>query len=256
LVVLTNNQISDREAQQASLESQVQQAQDEAKRLDSFVNFASLEQAREQTVANLAESRFDWERVLRELAIVIPRNVWLTNLDAKASADASTSSSSSSSSSSSEDIQGPSLDINGCAAGHEAVAEFLAALREVDGVTRATVMSSDRQGDAGATGGSTSSTSTTSSGSTGAGCASKDFIATFEVVVAFDTAQPATSTGSVPPTSAPSPTTTTSTAPTSEPTTTTPSAEQTPTSAPAGGGDRRAQAKDSETFVAGAGSTP
>ena len=50
------------------------------------------------------------------------------------------SSSSSSSSAGSESITGPSLQIEGCAGGHEAVARFLAALGDVDGVTRVSVL--------------------------------------------------------------------------------------------------------------------
>lgn len=207
LVVLTTNQISDRKAEKASLEGQVQQAQAEADRLDSFVSFASLQEAREQTVASLATSRFDWERVLRELAIVIPSDVWLTNLDAKASQEASADASTGSASSS-EDIQGPSLDIQGCAAGHDAVARFLAALRDVDGVTRAAVLRSDRQ-TAGATSGGTTSSGGTSGGTAGGtSCASRDFIASFEVLVAFDGAEPAAPTSTSTPAPAAAPTST------------------------------------------------
>lgn len=191
-VVLTNNQISDREAQKTSLQSQVKQAQADAKSLDSFVAFASLQQARQQTVTSLATSRFDWERVLRELAIVIPGDVWLTNLDAQASGGASASGTSSSSSTAA--ITGPSLDIQGCSTGHDAVARFLASLRDIDGVTRATVMNDERQTES-STGGSTGSTNGTS-------CASRNFIVSFEVVIAFDDAQPATSASATPTTDA------------------------------------------------------
>ena len=30
------------------------------------------------TVTSLADSRFDWERVMRELSLVLPADVWLT----------------------------------------------------------------------------------------------------------------------------------------------------------------------------------
>ena len=131
-------------------------------RVSSFANFASLQQAREQTVESLAQSRFDWERVLRELAIVIPEDVWLINLTATVSptvqlSDAGSSSSSGSSASGMESVQGPALQIEGCAAGHESVARFLAALRDIDGVTRVSVLSSDRPDPSTATGGSTDS---------------------------------------------------------------------------------------------------
>jgi Tfp pilus assembly protein PilN len=184
-VVLTNNQISDREAEKASLQEQVVAAQAEADRLGSFARFASMEQAREQTVASLAQSRFDWERVLRELAIVIPQDVWLTNLAAAVSADAASSGSSSSASGSGDsgsanNIEGPSLHIQGCAAGHEAVARFLAALQDVDGVTRVSVLNSDLP-DA-TTGGAAGGASDVS----GAACSTRDFVSQFQVVAAFD----------------------------------------------------------------------
>ena len=189
--ILTSNQIADRKAEKTSLEAQVSQAQAEARRLQSFSDFATLQQARELTVTSLAQSRFDWQRVLRELAIVIPSDVWLTNLNAKASAAAAAPSSSSSSSSSSSgaatSISGPSLDIQGCAPGHDAVASFLAALHDIDGVTRVAVLSSDEPDGSGSASSSTSAPGAGAAG--GASCAARNFISTFEVVAAFDGAQ-------------------------------------------------------------------
>jgi Tfp pilus assembly protein PilN len=208
VTVLTGNQISDREAEKASLSSQVDQAEADAERLSSYADFASVQQAREETVSSLAESRFDWERVLRELAIVIPGDVWLTNLTASASADdsatlsAQAGGSSSGSSVSAQDIGAPSLEIQGCASGHEAVARFLAALNDVDGITRVTVVSSDRPE-------GTDTGSTTATAVDSAGCVSRGFVAQFEVVAAFDAAQPAAALEPSPTEPTTTPTTTT-----------------------------------------------
>ncbi|TMK72979.1 MAG: hypothetical protein E6G48_06160 [Actinobacteria bacterium] len=172
-IVLTNNQISDRTSEKSSLEAQVSAAQAEADRTRSFADFASLQRAREQTVASLAQSRFDWERVLRELAIVIPHDVWLTNLSASVSPGAASASSSSSATSTSpsgsESVAGPSLHIEGCAAGHEAVARFLAPDLASSGGT-------------GAAGGASTAAGTE-------GCSSRNFVSQFEVVAAFDAVQ-------------------------------------------------------------------
>lgn len=180
-VVLTSNQISDRKAKVASLNAELAQVRAEAKRLQSYADFATNEQARVATVRSLALSRFDWYRVLHELSLVIPGDVWLTDLQGSVSPQLATVSGSSASSSGgtggadvSSQITGPSLQIDGCAAGHEAVASFIGALKEIDGVTRVVVTSSDRPtGDAGGAGGSS-------------GCDSRNFIATFHAVVAFD----------------------------------------------------------------------
>ncbi len=150
-VVLTDNQIADRQAQVTELKGQLDQATAEANRLKSYADFATMQQTRAQTVSTLAKSRFDWYRVLYELGLVIPNNVWLTNLEGSVSPEAAASATSSGSGSSgasttdlSTQITGPSLTIEGCAAGHDAVAGFMGALRDIDGVTRVAVTSSQR----------------------------------------------------------------------------------------------------------------
>jgi Tfp pilus assembly protein PilN len=200
-VVLTNNQISDREAEKSSLENQLAEAEVQAQRVSAFANFASLQQARAQTVDTLARSRFDWERVLRELAIVIPEDVWLTNLTATVSPevqidDSGSSSSSGSAVSTSESVQGPSLQIEGCGAGHDAVARFLAALRDIDGVTRVSVLSSDRPDPDSATGGSSGGAGAASPASD---CRTRDFISKFTIVAAFDAVPVPASAGTTEP---------------------------------------------------------
>ena len=81
-----------------------------------------------------------------------------------------------------ESIAGPSLQIQGCAAGHEAVARFLAALQDIDGVTRVSVLKSDRPDLA-------SPGAATADAASSGGCSSRDFISTFEVAAAFDAVQ-------------------------------------------------------------------
>ena len=124
--------MSKRKAEKVSLEAQVADAEAAAQQGQSFSDFASVQQARQATVTALAESRFDWERVLRQLAIVIPNDVWITSLNATVSADAASALSTSSPTSggsagsgASDSITGPSLEIQGCAGGHEAVADSL-----------------------------------------------------------------------------------------------------------------------------------
>jgi Tfp pilus assembly protein PilN len=200
-LVLTGNKVADRKTEVASLKSQVAEAKASAARLSAYSDFAAMQEARQQTVTSLASSRFDWERVLRELAILTPSDVWLTDMSAAAAADSTSGSSSSGGTSSAlQGVTGPSLDIQGCAEGHEAVAGFLSALRDVDGVTRVGVISSDRASAEGTSGSSSSSSATGG----GASCSSFNSISTFDVVVAFDGADPtATAVPAAPATDAP-----------------------------------------------------
>ena len=174
--VVTGNQISDRKSQIATLESQQADAQARAEALQPYADLAGLATTRSTTVTSLAQSRFDWDRVLRELALVIPDDVWLTQLAGTVSPEVQLTDG--------PDVQlrdeapGPALEIIGCAASHESVASFLQSLRDIDGVTRVAIASDSRPDEA--------------SGGSGAGgqsdtdCRTRNFISRFEVVAAFD----------------------------------------------------------------------
>jgi Tfp pilus assembly protein PilN len=210
MLVLTNNKIADHKTEIANLEAQQAAATQKAQQFASFTNFASLEQSRRQTVANLADSRFDWERVMRELSRVLPSNVWLTDLTGTAGGGTDAASGAPAS--------GPTLTISGCAVTQDGVAGFLSALRDIDGVTRVGLSSSARP--SGAAGGGTSGGGDSAGG--GSDCATKDFIAQFDIQVAFDKA-PAPQSATAAPTAPTTPTGTT-------PATTTPSTTPAPTS--------------------------
>jgi Tfp pilus assembly protein PilN len=201
MVVLTNNKISDKKEQITQLKAQDAAAKAQADQFASFSNFASLESQRTATVKSLADSRFDWPRVMRELARVIPNDVWLTNLSGSVSPDVSTESSSSSSGSGvsldTTSITGPSLQLTGCAASQDSVARFLSALRDIDGITRVGLGNSDLPDDT-----SGSSSSGDSAGG-GTGCDVRNFIATFNIVAAFDAVPPPPVPGASPTASTP-----------------------------------------------------
>ena len=137
-IVLTGNKISESEAELSSLEARQAQAEQVAQDLAPYGKFASLSQSRSETVSSLARSRFDWQRVLHELALVIPQGVWLESMTGTVTPGVSLGSDSGSATQGSADasITGPSLLIEGCADGQKSVARFLAAMKDIDGVTR------------------------------------------------------------------------------------------------------------------------
>lgn len=184
LLVVTNNQISERKSEIVTLTREDRLAQKKAERLASYVQFAQLRQQRTETVSSLADSRFDWERVMRELSKVLPPDVWLTSLNASASSEAAAGSSGEGSGAGLRgSIAGPALEIDGCADGQDGVAGFVTALKEIDGVTRVGIQSSALPTE--------SSKSESGGGSEGGGggdCRTRNFVAQFELVVAFDAA--------------------------------------------------------------------
>jgi Tfp pilus assembly protein PilN len=183
ILVLTTNQISEREGELAKLERKDAAAQQQAKRLAGYVQLQTLHEQRLATISNLADSRFDWERVMRELSLILPHDVWLTNLNASASGAQEMGGGGSSGLRGA--VPGPALELTGCAAGQESVAGFVTALKDIDGVTRVGVQSSElpqQEDGAGESGGSGEG------GGEGGECQTREFIAKFEVVVAFDAA--------------------------------------------------------------------
>jgi Tfp pilus assembly protein PilN len=195
-VALTSKQITDRKSQKADLQQELTQQQARAQSLAAFVNFANVTENRANTLTGLAQSRFDWSRVLHELSLVIPANVKVNTLTGTVSPDVQLDSSDGGSGSTLRaDIAGPALEITGCTTSQPAVAAFVASLEDVDGVTRVGLESSGRGNDQ--EGGATAATPApgTTTGSTpqeGAGCPAwhNGIIASqpyqFSLVVAFD----------------------------------------------------------------------
>lgn len=181
LLVMTGNQISERETEVAQLKRDDAAAVQEAKRLVAYTQFQAMHEQRVATIASLADSRFDWERVMRELSLILPGDVWLTELNASASPDSSQGGGGELRSS----IPGPALELDGCAAGQESVAGFVTALEDIDGVTRVGIESSELPSEEE---GSGSSGDSGSSEGGGGDCQTRSFIAKFSIVVAFDAA--------------------------------------------------------------------
>ncbi len=181
-LVVIGNQISESKNEVAQLEGEDAAASAKAQRLASYTQFREKSEQRVETVSSLADSRFDWERVMRELSLILPHDVWLVELTATAAPGVNIQGGGGGSSNMREAIAGPALELTGCAHGQEAVAGFVSALKDIDGVTRVGVQSSELPEEAKAGGGEGGSDSS------GDECRTRKTIAKFEIVVAFDAA--------------------------------------------------------------------
>jgi Tfp pilus assembly protein PilN len=198
LLALTSKQISDKKSEVAQLQQQEAATQAKAQSLAAFTQFRATQEARSGTISSLAQSRFDWQRVLDEFARVIPSNVWLTKLAGTAAPGVSISNGPELTTR--DSIPGPALELEGCASSQDAVAGLIANLEDIDGVTRVGLESSERPDDVQA-----AATAAPASGDANvtevADCRTRDFITQFKIVAAFDavpTPATATTTPSVP----------------------------------------------------------
>jgi Tfp pilus assembly protein PilN len=185
MLVLTDNKVSDRKAEIAGLKLEAAAERARAEQLAPFASFNSVEQQRNATIKSLANSRFDWERIMRELALIIPSDVWLTELTGSVAGGAAAGSAGSAADATGTadggSITGPSIALTGCAVGQDGVARFLSALRDIDGVTRVGLTSSERP-----TSDAVGASADSAGGAADADCRTRDFITKFEIVAAFD----------------------------------------------------------------------
>ncbi len=167
MMVLISNTISSREGEVTALRAEKAEATARAEALAPYASFQAVAEQRTQTVAGLADSRFDWARVIQQLALTLPKHIYFTSLSGSAGGGEGGA----------EGIIGPSLTIAGCAPGQNAVAGFVASLKEIDGVTRVELKQSQLA-------------EASESGATGASACSVGRKAQFQIIVAFDGAPP------------------------------------------------------------------
>jgi len=113
VLVVTNNQIADSKTEITSLNADIAAANARAAESAAFTQFHEVSAQRAETIANLANSRFDWEKVVRQLSLVTPSDVWLTNLTGTVKPGVSVDGAASIAMR--ESVPGPALQIEGVA---------------------------------------------------------------------------------------------------------------------------------------------
>jgi hypothetical protein len=178
---LSANQVNSRKSRISSAKSEVQKAQAESAAQSAFGSFHDMKQLRVASVMGLAGGRFDWERLMREVALVLPRGTWILDMTtstgtqdqtsgastspspASSSASSSSASSSSSSTAAANAPVSPTAHIIGCALHQDDVAVLLVRLRKLHRATDADLTESAKEegqgsgatGDAASAGGDT-----------------------------------------------------------------------------------------------------
>jgi len=170
MLALASNEVAEKKDELATLRHEDAAAKARAEELAPYAQFQVMSQQRVETVAGLADNRFDWPRVMRELTLVLPDDVLLTSLTAGAGAGGEEASGEGLGG-----VQGPSLELSGCTVNQDSGARFVTALKDIDGVTRVGLESS-ALGEG------------SSSDSGGGACEDAGFELQYELVVAFDAA--------------------------------------------------------------------
>ncbi|HEX8102972.1 MAG TPA: PilN domain-containing protein [Solirubrobacteraceae bacterium] len=193
--VLAQNDIKANQRELRTVEADQVVAEREVSSLASYGRFQALAAKRLSTVRDLAAARFDWERTLRDLSRAIPSDVTLDTITGSVSPDANAGGGASNPLRAS--IAAPAIELTGCTAGQFEVARLMARLRAVQGVTRVSLASSQKEDPmAEATAGATAGATATGTAQKREGCG-KGSQPDFQLVIFFENA-PAAPAGAAP----------------------------------------------------------
>jgi Tfp pilus assembly protein PilN len=142
--VLTLNSINSSKSKIVEANAEATRLSEQANSLGPYGDFAKIKAERVASVKQLAEGRFDYERLVRELAHVLPSDVWLTNASASTDGSSSTGTPAPTGGSAPASAGGPTLSLQGCARDQNQVAVTLVRLRELQDAVDVTLDHSTR----------------------------------------------------------------------------------------------------------------
>ncbi len=130
------------EAELASLKDEAQQAQARADALRPYGEFADMKSQRERSILSVADTRFNYERLTRELARILPEGVWVGHLEVAPAVPEESVVQAGADSQVGSQAPPPAMTVSGCAPSQDAVADTLDRLRALTSATNVELGSS------------------------------------------------------------------------------------------------------------------
>jgi Tfp pilus assembly protein PilN len=124
--VLTANKVTSLDGDAAAASAEADRLEARVAELGAFGDFAQTKEARVASVRDLAETRFDWERFIRELSRVFPRGGWVQAVNASTSGNVEEAGASPD-----EAPSGPTANITGCMPRQSDVAKTMVRIRRM-----------------------------------------------------------------------------------------------------------------------------
>lgn len=135
------------ETELSALQEETRQAQAQVDALSPYAAFADMKQTRARSVRTVAETRFDYERLARELARILPEGVSVSHLEVAPGALSAEETAKGVDSPDGLAEGDPTMRLNGCAPTQDAVADTLDRLRALSSATGVELGSSTSGGD-------------------------------------------------------------------------------------------------------------
>jgi Tfp pilus assembly protein PilN len=132
--VLTSNKVNENETKAAEAKQEADALEAQAAQLGSFTNFAAIKEQRLASVVTTAQMRFDWERLMREVALIMPEGSWLRTTEASVIGDPNAAASAATSATPTVGIS-PAATFVGCTRKQSEVATLMVRMRQMHRVT-------------------------------------------------------------------------------------------------------------------------
>lgn len=131
--VFTANNATERQSEAAAAKAEADRLEAQAAQSEPFTNFAAIKQTRLASVGMIANSRFDWERLMRELARVVPKGGWLQSTEASVTGE--TGDAAAAASAATVAAPQPTATLVGCTPKQSDVAGMMVRLRQMHRVS-------------------------------------------------------------------------------------------------------------------------
>jgi Tfp pilus assembly protein PilN len=127
---LTSKRATERQNEATAAKAEADQLEAEVAARGAYTDFAQIKAARLASVSTIASTRFDWERLMRELSRVIPAGSWVQTTDASATGDVS-GASKEPAAAGTVAVGQPKVNLVGCTQSQEDAARMMVRLRQL-----------------------------------------------------------------------------------------------------------------------------
>jgi Tfp pilus assembly protein PilN len=129
--VVVSNQVTERENEAAVAGAEADRLEAQAATQANYSDFAQIAQMRMQSVAGVATTRFDWERLMRELSRIMPEGSWLQSTDASVTGETGSGDEAAAAPAPGTTSSAPSANLVGCTPDQEDVADMMVRMRQM-----------------------------------------------------------------------------------------------------------------------------
>jgi Tfp pilus assembly protein PilN len=143
MYVLTANSVNERETKAEEARQEADALEKRADQLGTFTNFSSIKEQRLASVVTTAQTRFDWERMIRELSRVMPEGSWLKSAEASVTGDAQDAADMAATGTVA--VPSPSATLIGCTLSQSEVAKLMVRMESMHRVTDVELNDSTRE---------------------------------------------------------------------------------------------------------------